>query len=59
MSAFNILTGKLTGKRTLGRPRSRMGPKEVDVNTSNWVDLAQDMEYWRTFVNGTLNIQVP
>ena len=37
-SAFKILTGKLTGKRPLGRPRSRwednitMDLKEMDIN---------------------------
>ena len=40
-SAFKILTGKLTGKRTLGRPRRRwednirMDLKEISINTRN------------------------
>ena len=44
MSIFKILTGKPAGKRYLGRPRRRwednikMGPKEVGMNTKNWVD---------------------
>ena len=47
-SAFKILTGKPTGKRSLGRPRRRwedniiMDPKEVGINTRNWINLAQD-----------------
>ena len=46
-SAFNIITGKPTGKRPLGRPRRkwenniRMDFKETDINTRNWVDLAR------------------
>ena len=31
--------------------------KEIDINTRNWVDSAQDMEYWRTLVNAALNLQ--
>ena len=45
-SALNILTCNLTGKRPRGRPRHRlednirMNPKEIDINTRNWVDSA-------------------
>ena len=50
-SALKILTGTPTGKRSLERPRRRyednikMDPKEIGINTRNWVDLAQDMDY--------------
>ena len=43
-STFKILTGKPTGKRPLGRPRSRwedkirLDLKEIDINTRNRVD---------------------
>ena len=52
-SAFKILTGKPTGKRPLGRPRRRwednirMELEEIDVNAGNWVDSAQEKNYWR------------
>ena len=55
-SAFKILTGKRTGKRPLGRPRSRwednirMDLEEIGIITGNWVDLAQDRDYWRDIV---------
>ena len=48
-SSFKILTGKPTGKRTLGRPRRiwedniRMELEEIGINAGNWVDSAQDM----------------
>ena len=64
-SAFNILTGRPTGKRLLGRSRRRwednirMDLKEICVNTRNWVDSAQDRDYWRAFVNAALNLRVP
>ena len=54
---FNILTGKPTEKRPLGRPRRRwqdnirMDLKEIGINTRNWVDLAHDRDYWRALVN--------
>ena len=47
-SVFKILTGKPTGKRPLGSPRSRwednirMDLKEIDIITRNWVDSAWD-----------------
>ena len=63
-SAFKILTGKPTGKRPLGRPRRRweyiirMDLKEVGIDARNWVDSAQDRDYWRALVNSTLNLRV-
>ena len=60
-SAFS----KPTGKRLLGRPRPRwedsirMDLKELGINTRNWVDSAQDRDYWRDLVNATLNLRVP
>ena len=63
-SAFKILTGKLIGKRPSGKPRRRwednirMDLKEMGVNTMNWVDLAQDRDYWRALVNAVLNLRV-
>ena len=64
-SAFKILAGKPSGKRPLGRPRRRsvdnirMDLKEIDINTRNWVDSAQDEDYWRVLVNAALNLRVP
>ena len=50
-SAFKILTGKPTGKRTSGRPRMRrednirINLKYIGINTGNWVDSAQNRGY--------------
>ena len=55
-SAFKILTGQLTGKRPLGRSRRRwednirMDLEEIGINSRNWVDSAQDRDYWRALV---------
>ena len=64
-SAFKILIGKRTGKRPLGRPRRRwednirMDLEEIGINAGNWVDSAQDRNYWRALVNVALNLRVP
>ena len=61
-SAFRNLTGKPTGKRPLGRPRRRwenntkMYLEEIGINEGNWVDSAQDRNYWRALVNTALNL---
>ena len=63
--ALKISTVKSTGKRPLRRPRCRwednirMDLKEIGVNKRNWVDLAQDRDYWRALVNAALNLLVP
>ena len=61
-SAFKILTGKPTGKRPLGRPRRRWEDNiRMDlegINAGNWVDSAQDRNYWRALVNAALNLRV-
>ena len=60
-SAFKILTGK----RPLGRPRRRwednirMDLEEIGINAGNWVDSAQDTDYWRVLVNTALSLRVP
>ena len=35
------------------------GSERSSVNTRNWVDSAQDRDYWRALVNVALNLQVP
>ena len=63
-SAFKILTGKPTGKKPFGGPRRRWeshirkSVKEICINTRNWVDSAQDRDYWRLLANAALNYRV-
>ena len=60
--AFKIVTGI---KRPLGRSRHRwednirMDLKEMGINIRNWVDSAQDGDFWRALVNAALNLWVP
>ena len=37
----------------------RMYLEEIGINAGNWVDSAQDRDYWRALVNATLNLRVP
>ena len=63
--SFKILTGKPAGNRPLVRPRRRwednirMDLEEIGINAGNWVDSAQDRNYFRIFVNAALNLRVP
>ena len=64
-NVFKSLTGTPTGNRPLGSLRHRwdysnkMNLKEICINTRNWVDSAQDRDYWRALVNTTLILRVP
>jgi hypothetical protein len=64
-SAFKILTDTPAGKRPLGRPRRRWEDsirtdlKEIGMKTRNYIDSAQDRDYWKALVNAALNRQVP
>jgi hypothetical protein len=49
---FQNLTDKPTGKRYLRRPRSRweenirMDLEKISISERNWIDSAQDRDYW-------------
>ena len=51
--------------RPLGRPRRRwednirIDLEKIGINAGNWVDSAQDRNYWRALVNAALNLRVP
>ena len=63
-NVFKILTGQPTGKRLLGRPRHRwegnirMDLEEIGINAGNFVDSAQDRDYWGALLNAALNLRV-
>jgi hypothetical protein len=63
-NVYRVLMGKPEGKRPLGRPRHRwedgirMDLREIGGSV-DWIQLAQDRDRWRAFVNTVMYIQVP
>ena len=64
-NVFKMLTGKPTVKGPLGRAKRiwedniRMDLEEIGINAGNWIDSAQDRNYWRALVKAALNLRVP
>jgi hypothetical protein len=52
---YRVLAGKPEGKRPLGRPRRRwednikMDLREIGIDGTKWIQLAQDTVQWRAF----------
>ena len=47
------------GGRRRWEDNIRMDLEETGINAGNWVDSAQDRNYWRALVNAALNLRVP
>ena len=39
--------------------RESMNLEEIGINAGNWVDSAQERNYWRVLVNAALNLRIP
>jgi hypothetical protein len=56
-SSSRVLVGKHEGEKSLGRPRRKwednisMDLQEVGCGSKNSIDLAQNKDTWRAFVN--------
>jgi hypothetical protein len=62
---YRVLVGRLEVKRPLERPRRRwedninMDLREIGIDRTNWIWLAQDRVQWWAFVNTVMNLRVP
>jgi len=62
---YRISVGKPEGKRPLERPRLRwednikMDHQEVGCRGVDWIEVAQETDRWRAFVNVVMNLRVP
>jgi hypothetical protein len=64
-NTYSILVRKPEGKRPLGRQRRRwvgnikIDLREIGWDVMGWIDLAQDRDQWRVFVQTVMNLRVP
>jgi hypothetical protein len=64
-SAYRILVGKPDGKRPIGRPRFGWVDTKMDLNTEiewdsmDWIDLAQDRDKWLALGNTVMKLRDP
>jgi hypothetical protein len=62
---YRVLVGWPEGKRPLGRPRRRwednikLDLREIGIDGTNWIQLAQYRFQCRAFVNTVMNLWVP
>jgi hypothetical protein len=62
---YRVLVGKPEGKSPLGRPRRRwvdnikMDLREIGIDGTNLIRLAQDRVQWRVCVNTVMKLRVP
>jgi hypothetical protein len=65
LNAYRILVGNPERNRPLGRPRRRwvdnikIDLRGIGRDGMDWIDLAQDRDQWRAFVNTVMNLRVP
>jgi hypothetical protein len=64
-NAYKILVGSLEGKRPLERPKLRweddikLDLREIGLAGVDWIDLAEDRNWWWTVVKTVMNLWLP
>ena len=64
MGLYRVLVGKPVGRRAIGRPRRKwkdnikMNLRKWDVEDMDWIELAQDRDWWRALVNAVMKLRV-
>ena len=63
MCRYRVLVGRPEGRRPLGRPRCRWEDNKIELQEEgwggmDWIELAQDRDRWRAFVNVVMNLQI-
>jgi hypothetical protein len=62
---YRVLVGRPGGKRPLGRPRRRLeyniklDLREIGIDGTNWIHLAQDRVQWWACMNMVMNLRIP
>jgi hypothetical protein len=59
--AYRILVVNPEGKRPRRRwyDNIKIGPRKIELDGMDWIDLAEDMDMWRALVNTSMNLRVP
>jgi hypothetical protein len=62
---YRVLVWRPEGKRPLGRPKRgwednmKLDFREIGIDGTDWIRLAQDRVQWRAFVKTVMNLRVP
>jgi hypothetical protein len=62
---YKILVEKSGGKRPLGRPRRKwvdnikIDLREVEWDSMDWIDLAQEKDQCKALMNTVMNLRIP
>jgi hypothetical protein len=62
---YRVLVGKPQGRILLGRPRRRwednikLDLREIRIDGTKWIRLAQDRVQWRAVLKMVINLRVP